>query len=159
MLTNTDYSTKNKPSVDRAIYLITMISYYISKKNHIIFIYQFVDLILLARATNRRKGLSPHRDYVLSVVQTSPDKVLTPSELSRLAPIEQISEALVKYVLTRFCKSALISCQSPHMTLETNFLTWEESEREGVSEPISVRTVMSIINCIGDISDRHGHCQ
>ena len=34
-----------------------------------------------------------------------------------------------------------------------DLLTWEESEREGVSEPISVRTVMSIINCRGDSSD------
>ena len=37
-----------------------------------------------------------------------------------------------------------------------DLLTWEEPEREGVSEPISVRTVMSIINCRGDSSDRHG---
>ena len=40
-----------------------------------------------------------------------------------------------------------------------DLLTWEESEREGVSEPISVRTVMSIINCRGYSSDRHGHCR
>ena len=53
MLTDTDYSTKNDPSVDRAIYfLITMILYYISKKNSIIFIYKFVDLIRLVRPTN-----------------------------------------------------------------------------------------------------------
>ena len=90
----TDYSTKNNPSVDRAIYLITMLSYYISKNNHrIIFIYKLVDLIRLARPTNRRKGLIPpppptHKDYELSVVQTSPDKVLTQPELSRLAPID-----------------------------------------------------------------------
>ena len=59
MLTDTDYSTKNNPSVDRAIYLIAMVSYYISKKNGIIFIYKFVDLIRLVRPTNRRKGLIP----------------------------------------------------------------------------------------------------
>ena len=59
MLTDTDYSTKNNPSVDRAIYLITMVSYYISKKNRIIFIYKFVDLIRLVRPANRRKGLIP----------------------------------------------------------------------------------------------------
>ena len=92
MLTDTDNSTKNNPSVDRAIYLITMVSYYISKKNRIIFIYKFVDLIRLVRPTSRRKGLipppPPHRDYVLSVVQTSPVKVVTPPELSRLAPID-----------------------------------------------------------------------
>ena len=90
MLTDTDYSTKNNPSVDRAIYLITIVSYYISKKNRIIFIYKFVDLIRLVRPTSRRKGLipPPHRDYVLSVVQTSPDKVVTPPELSRLVPID-----------------------------------------------------------------------
>ena len=77
MLTDTDYSTKNNPSVDRALYLITMVSYYISKKNRIIFIYKFVDLIRLVRPANRRKGLipPPYGDYVLSVVQTSPDKV------------------------------------------------------------------------------------
>ena len=57
MLTDTDYSTKNNPSVDRAIYLITIVSYYISNKNRIIFIYKFVDLIRLVRPTNRRKGL------------------------------------------------------------------------------------------------------
>ena len=93
MLTDTDNSTKNNPSVDRAIYFITMVSYYISKKNHIIFIYKFVDLIRLVRPISRRKGLTPpppppHRDCVLSVVQTSPDKVVTPPELSRLAPID-----------------------------------------------------------------------
>ena len=80
MFTDTDYSTKNNPSVDRAIYLITMVSHYISKKKRILFIYKFVDLIRLVRPANRRKGLSPphthtHRDYVLSVVQTSPDEV------------------------------------------------------------------------------------
>ena len=90
MLTDTDYSTKNNPSVDR-IYLITMVSYYVhvSKKNRIIFIYKFVDLIRLVRHTNRRRGLIPHRDYVMSVVQTSPNKELTPPELSRLAPIDR----------------------------------------------------------------------
>ena len=55
----TDYSTKNNPSVDRAIYLIMMVLYYISKKNRIIFIYQFVNFIRLVRPTNRRKGLIP----------------------------------------------------------------------------------------------------
>ena len=59
MLTDTNYSTKNNPSVDRAIYLITMVSYYISKKNRIIFIYKFVDLIRFVRPANRRKGLIP----------------------------------------------------------------------------------------------------
>ena len=60
MLTDTDYSTKNNPSVDQAIYLIiTMVSYYISKENLIIFIYKFVDLIRLVRPTNRREGLIP----------------------------------------------------------------------------------------------------
>ena len=70
MLTDTDYSTKNNPSVDRAIYLITMVSHYISKKKRIIFIYKFVDLILI-----RPPPPPPHRDCVLSVVQTSPGKV------------------------------------------------------------------------------------
>ena len=88
MLTDTDNSTKNNASVDRAIYLITMVSYYISKKNRIIFIYKFVDLIRLVRPTSRRKGLIPPPPYVLSVVQTSPVKVVTPPELSRLAPID-----------------------------------------------------------------------
>ena len=59
MLTDTDYSTKNNPSVDRAIYLLTMVSYYISKKNRIIFIYKSVDLIRLVRHANRRKRLIP----------------------------------------------------------------------------------------------------
>ena len=59
MFTDTDYSTKNNPSVDRAIYLITMVSHYLSKKKCIIFIYKFVDLIHLARPANRRKGLTP----------------------------------------------------------------------------------------------------
>ena len=60
MLTDTDYSTKNNSSVDRAIYLLMMVSYYISKNNHrIIFIYKLVDLIRLARPTNQRNGLSP----------------------------------------------------------------------------------------------------
>ena len=39
MLTDTDYSMKNNSSVDRAIYLIAIVSNYISKKNSIIFIY------------------------------------------------------------------------------------------------------------------------
>ena len=57
MLTDTDYSTKNNPSVDQAIYLIiTMVSHYISKENCIIFIYQFGDLIRLVRPTNQWKG-------------------------------------------------------------------------------------------------------
>ena len=56
MFTDTDYSTKNNPSVDRAIYLIT---HYISKKKGILFIYKFVDLIRLARPANQRKGLIP----------------------------------------------------------------------------------------------------
>ena len=59
MLTDTDYRTKNNPSVDHALYLLTMVLYYISKKNCIIFIYKFVDLIRLVRPTNRRKGLNP----------------------------------------------------------------------------------------------------
>ena len=59
MLTDTDYSTKNNLSVDRAIYLITMVSYYISEKNRFIFIYKFVDLIRLLRPAKRRKGLIP----------------------------------------------------------------------------------------------------
>ena len=59
MLTDTDYSIKNNPFVDRAIYLITMVSNYISKKNRLIFIYKFIDLIRLVRPTNRRKGLIP----------------------------------------------------------------------------------------------------
>ena len=58
MLTDTDYSTKNNPSVDRAIYLISMVTYYISK-NRIIFIFKFVDLRRLVRPTNRRKGVIP----------------------------------------------------------------------------------------------------
>ena len=63
MFTDTDYRTKNYPSVDRAIYLITMVSHYISKKKRIIFIYKFVDLIRLVRPANRRKGfiLPPQR--------------------------------------------------------------------------------------------------
>ena len=56
MLTDTDYSTKNNPSVDRAIYLIAMVSDYISKKNRIIFIYKFVDLILLLGLQIEGKG-------------------------------------------------------------------------------------------------------
>ena len=59
MFTDTDYSTRNNPSVDRALYLITMVSHYISKKKRIIFIYKFVDLIRLARLANRRKRLIP----------------------------------------------------------------------------------------------------
>ena len=59
MLTDTDYSTENNPSVDSAIYLITMVLYYISKKNRIIFIYKFVDLIRLVRPANQRKGFIP----------------------------------------------------------------------------------------------------
>ena len=78
MLTDKDYITKNNPSIDHAIYLIMMVSYYISRKNRIIFIYKFVDIIRLVRPTNQRKGFIPHGDYVLSVVQTSPEKVLTP---------------------------------------------------------------------------------
>ena len=59
MLTDTDHSTKNNPSVDRAIYLVSMVSYHLFNKNRIIFIYKFVDLIRLVRPTNRRKGLIP----------------------------------------------------------------------------------------------------
>ena len=70
MLTDTDYSTKNNPSVDRAIYLITMVSYYLSKKKRIIFIYKFVYLIRLVRPAN-----PPPPAQRLCVVQTSPDKV------------------------------------------------------------------------------------
>ena len=68
-----------------------MVSYYISKKNRIIFIDQ-LGLIRLVMPTNQRKGLipppPPHRDYILSGVQVSPDVVLTPPELSQLAPID-----------------------------------------------------------------------
>ena len=134
-----------------------MVLYYISNKNHIIFIYQFVDLIRLARPTNRRQGLiTPQRlrtECCTNVTWWSVDT--TRDVKTRAYRLEQISQALVKYFLTRFCES----CQSPHMTWETNLLTWEESVREGLSEPISVRTVMSIINCRGDSSDRHEHCQ
>ena len=59
MFTDRDYSTKNNPSVDRAMYLIPMVSHYISKKKRILFIYKFVDLIRLVRPANRRRGLIP----------------------------------------------------------------------------------------------------
>ena len=62
MLTDTDYSTTNNPSVDHAIYLIMMALYYISDKNRIILIDKFVGLMRLVRPTNRRKGtIPPHR--------------------------------------------------------------------------------------------------
>ena len=156
MLTDTDYSTKNNPSVDRALYLITMVSYYISKKNRIIFIYKFVDLIRLVRPANRRKGLiPPYGDYVLSVVQTSPDKVYhhqscRDSRLSTGANLTSSREIFSDEIL-REC----ISCQSPHLT----YWSGRSQKERGVSEPISVRTMMSIINCRGDSSDRDGHMQ
>ena len=157
MLTDTDNSTKNNPSVDRAIYLITMVSYYISKKNRIIFIYKFADLIRLVRPTSRRKGLIPPPPptettywvlYRRHLIKWWHRQSCRDSRLSTGANLASSREVFSDEILWECA-----SCQSPQI----NLLKWEESEREGVSEPISVRTVMSIINCWSDSSDRHGH--